>query len=204
MRMKRGHHGQRQQFAERPHDDERQRRAGEQPDSRTYSGENDDLGQVDREDVAAGRAERLEGRDHVAVSIDMAFDGVGDANPADQKRGEAYQSQELGKTADGALKLRGSIAAAANLPTGLRQRASHPLDRSRGGAVVGGIFRKFQSVDPAYKAARLQQSSAAQAGLADQEARAQSEPARKSIRLGVDDAADLKAGVADAHSIADL
>ena len=83
--MKRRHHRQRQQIAERADDDERQRRAEREPDHGADCGENDDLGQIDREDVAAGGAERLQGRDHIAASIDVAFDRVGDADPADQK-----------------------------------------------------------------------------------------------------------------------
>jgi hypothetical protein len=85
-----------------------------EPDHRADRGEHDHLRQIDREDVAAGGAERLERGDDVAAAIDMALDGVGDADAADQQRGEADQRQELGEAADGALELRRGVAAAAD------------------------------------------------------------------------------------------
>ena len=88
-------HRQRQQLAEHADDDERQGRAGRQPDHRADPGEQDHLRQIDREDVAAGGAQRLERGDDVAAAIDVALDRVGDADAADQKCGEADQRQEL-------------------------------------------------------------------------------------------------------------
>jgi len=55
-----GDHGQRQQLAEQAYDHERQRRTGGKSDHGADPGQHDHLGQVDREDVAAGGAQRLE------------------------------------------------------------------------------------------------------------------------------------------------
>ena len=99
------------------------------PITEPIAGQHDYLGEIDREDVAAGRAERLERGDDVAAAIDMAFDRIGDADAADQQRGETDQREELREAADGAFELRRSVGAAADLPAGLRQRASRVVDQ---------------------------------------------------------------------------
>ena len=137
--MQRRRYRQRQQVAEHSDDDERQRRAGGKPDQRTDHRENNHLREIDREDVAAGGAERLERRDDVAAAVDVAFDRVGDTDAADQQRGEADQGQELGKAADGALELRRGIAAGADFPAGLWQGVSRIVDQRGHRAIVGGM-----------------------------------------------------------------
>src|SRR5438874_5639 len=62
----------------------------------------------------------------------MAFDGVGDADTADQERGKADQGEKLGEAVYGALELRRGVAAATNLPAGLRQRCSRIAGQRRG------------------------------------------------------------------------
>ena len=202
--MQRRHHRQRQQLAEHADDREWQRRAGDKADHRTDGGEHDHLGQIDGEDVAAGGAQRLEGGDDVAAAIDMALDGVGDADAADQQRGEADQGQELGKAVDGALELRRGIVAAANLPAGLGQGAARIVGERGRGAIVGGVIGQFYPVDPAHQAARLQQLGRAQAGFADQESRTQTDAAGQFVRLGADHAANLEGRIADRDAVADL
>ena len=146
VEMQRRDHRQRQQLAEHADDDERQRRAGGKPDHRADPGEHDHLRQIDREDVAAGGAERLERGDDVAAAIDVALDGVGDADAADQKRGEADQRQELGEAADGALELRRGVAAAADPPAGFRQgaraRCRSAAVAARSSAALSGSFTR--------------------------------------------------------------
>ena len=93
--MHRRHHRQRQQFAEQADDGERHGGAERKADHRADAGQQEDLRQIDAEHVAAGGADRLEGRDDVEPAVDMAPDGVGDADAADQERGEADQRQEL-------------------------------------------------------------------------------------------------------------
>ncbi len=202
--MQRRHHRQRQQLAECADDDEGQRRAGRKPDRRTDQGQHDHLCQVDGEDVAAGGAERLERGDDVAAAIDMALDRVGDADTADQQRREPDQREELGKAVDAALKPWRGIAAGANLPAGFRQRGARSIGQRRGGAIVGGGVRQLDPVDPAHQAAGLQQPGGAQRGFADQESRAEADPAGELVRLAADDAADFKTGIADTDAIAEL
>ena len=72
------------------------------------------------------------------------------------------------------------------------------------GAIVGGVVRQLDPVDPAHQAAGLQQAGGAQAGFADQEARAEADIAGELVRLGDDHAADLEGGVADADAVAEL
>ena len=97
IRIQRRHHRQRQQFAEHADDGEGQRRAERQDRSPTpMMASTHDLRQIDREDVAAGGAQRLEGGDDVAAAIDMALDGVGDADAADQERGRARPGSGTG------------------------------------------------------------------------------------------------------------
>ena len=204
IRMQRRHHRQRQQFAEQADDQIRQRGAGGEPDQRSDTCEHDHLGEIDREDVAAGGADGLEGRDDVAAAIDMAFHGIGDADAADQQRGEADQREELREAADGALQLRRGVAAGADFPPRSRQRLSRVAGQRLRGAVVGRVVREFYAIDPAHQAAGLQQLGRAQAGFADQEARPKTDAAGELVGLGADHAADLEAGAADADAVADL
>jgi hypothetical protein len=75
-----------------------------------------DLRQVDGEDFAAGGAEGFEGRDDIAALVEMALDGVGDADTTDQQRSEADEREELREARDVAFKLRRGVAAGADFP----------------------------------------------------------------------------------------
>ena len=79
------------------------------------------LQQIDREHAAAGRAERLQRRDHVALAVEMALHRVGDADAADQQRGQADQREELREALDVALQRGRGVGAGAHLPAGIRQ-----------------------------------------------------------------------------------
>ena len=85
-----------------------------------------------------------------------------------------------------------------------RQRASHLVDQRGGGAIVGRVVRQFYPIDPPDEAAGLQQSGRAQGGFADQESRTETDASGKLVRLGIDDAADLKTRAADADAVAEL
>ena len=108
------------------------------------SRQHDDLRQVDREHVAAGGAERLEGGDHVAPAVEMALHRIGDADAADQQRGEADQRQELRE----ALMLRSSCGEAlarvrtSQPASGSALRASSMTALAR--ALVGRVVRQLQ------------------------------------------------------------
>ncbi len=204
VEMQRRHHGQRQDLAEQPDDHKGQCGAGCEPDHRAERGEHDHLRGVDREDIAAGGADSLEGRDDVAAAIDVALHGVRHADAADQERGEANQRQELGEAADGAFKLRRGIGAAADFPAGFRRGRAGIRDEGRRGTIVGGVVRQFDAVDPAHEAARQQQAGGAQARFTDEEARTEPDIAGKLVRLGGDHAAQLEGRIADRDAIAEL
>jgi hypothetical protein len=138
------------------------------------------------------------------AAIDMAFDGVGDADATDQQGGKPDQSEELGEAADGAFKLRRRIVTRADFPAGLRRRMSRIIDQRRHRAIVGRVVRQLYPVDPVHQAAGLQQPGSAQAGFADQEPRAEADPTGELVRLGTDYAANLKARIADGDAVADL
>ena len=120
-RLQRRRDRQRQDGVEGGGDAERQRSAEHEPDRAAERRQQQDLGKIDREHAAAGRAQRLQGRDHVALALDVALHRVGDADPADQERRQADQRQELGEALDVALQRRRRIVAGANLPSGLGQ-----------------------------------------------------------------------------------
>jgi hypothetical protein len=83
-RMQRRLDRQRHDAAERGRDRERQDRADHQADRGTDCGEQHHFDEIDREHVAAGCAERLERRDHVAALVEIVLHGVGHADAADQ------------------------------------------------------------------------------------------------------------------------
>ena len=61
----------------------------------------------------------LHGRDRVALAREMTGDCIGDADAADQQRGQGDQRQELAETLDIALELRRSLVARADVPAGI-------------------------------------------------------------------------------------
>ena len=129
---------------------------------------------------AAGRPDRFQRGDHVALAIEIELRRVGDPDAADQQRREPDQRQVLREALDIAFELRGHVAAAADFPTGLRKL------RLRGGYGVGDAvrvhpFRHPQPVMPAHQAAGLQQAGCAQSRFADQHPGTESETARKLV-----------------------
>src|SRR5260370_602120 len=83
----------------------------------------------------------------------MAFDRVGDADASDQQGREANQREKLREAADGALQLRRSIAAAANLPACFRQCGSRIIRQRGRGTVVGRAVRQPDTLNPPRKVA---------------------------------------------------
>ncbi|MGX0998863.1 hypothetical protein AB7M38_006155 [Bradyrhizobium diazoefficiens] len=198
------HHRQRQQLAEQTDDGEGHGGAEREPDHGPDRGQQDDLGEIDAEHVAARGADGLEGRDHLELPVDMALHRVGDADAADQQRGEADQRQELREAADVALELRRGVGAAADFPAGLRRGVARIGDEGVGRALVVGGIGQLHPVDPAHQAAGLDQAGGPQARLADQEARAEADAAGELVGLGFDRAADLEGGRADGDAVAGL
>jgi hypothetical protein len=140
-RLQRRRDRQRDDGAERRRDGEGQDGAGGKPDRRSRRRQQQHLPEVDREHLAAGGAS-ASGRDDVALPVDVALHRIGDADAADQQRGEADEGKKLGEMIDrfqrrrriGAAAIRqpesGSCALAAattalaarSLPSGSRRR----------------------------------------------------------------------------------
>ena len=157
-RVQRGRQRQRQHGAEAPGDQERQRGADREAGQRAERRQHHHLGEVDREHAGAGRAERFQGRDHVAPAVEMALDRIGDADAADQQRGQPDQREILGEALDDCCSSEGEALA--------RLRISQPASGScacaaavtaRAAVSVRVVVGQAQAVVPAHHAARLQQ-----------------------------------------------
>src|SRR5207244_6983645 len=77
------------------------------------------LREVYRENARAAGTKRFHSGDCLKPSVKVTFDGITDTDTANQKRGQANDSEKLRKALDVPLELRGGIAAAADVPTGL-------------------------------------------------------------------------------------
>ena len=195
--MERGGERQRQHRAEGPGDEKRQRRADGEAGHRAQRGEGDHLRQIDREDARAGRAERFQRGDRVPPAVEMAFHRVRHADAPHQQRGEPDQREELHKALDVALEGGGGIGAGAHLPAGLRQLRLRRRGQRAHGAVGRVVVGQAQAVVPAHDAAELQQAADAQGILADEQPRAEADPAGELVGLGTEHGADLDRGGAD-------
>ena len=93
----------------------------------------------------------------------MALHRIGDADAADQQRGQADERQELREALDVALERGRGVAARADVPAGLREL----IARLRRDLLRRGVARvrigKLQPIVPAHQAAGLQQTGGAQA-----------------------------------------
>ncbi len=200
--MQRRRDRQRNDGAERPGDRVGQRGAKRGADQSGKQRDQHHLPAIDGEHRAARGAERLHGADGVALARQMRGDRVGDADAADQQRGQADQGQELGEALDIAFELRRRLAPRADFPAGVRERGlGRFLDR-RHRAVAGIGRRQPQPVLPAHQAAGLQQSGGAQRGLADEETRPEAKAAGKLVRLAGQRRAQLDRDIADGDAVA--
>ena len=80
--------GDRHQIGERRLGDEGQGRADDKAERDADAGEEQNLDQIDLEDDAVPRAEALQRGDRRALQVDEARHGVGDADAADDERGQ--------------------------------------------------------------------------------------------------------------------
>ena len=160
--MQRRRDRQRDDAAETRCDGERQSRAKRRADQGGEQRDQHDLGAVDREDAAAGGAERLHRADDVALARQDGGDRIGDADAADQKRGQADQREELAEALDVAFELRRSLVARADFPAGVGNGVCACLSIA---ATARSLVRcrQPQPVLPAHQAARLDEPAGAQA-----------------------------------------
>ena len=154
-------------------------------DQRGEQRDQHDLRAVDGEYVGAGRAERLHGRDRVALAREMAGDRIGDADAADQQRGQGDERQKLAEALDVALELRRGLVAGADFPAGIGKFASRLFFERDDRGVARCRCGQPQPVSPAHQAAGLQQAARAQRRLAHQQARAKADAAGEFVRLAL-------------------
>ena len=114
-----------------------QRGADSEPDHDADPGQQQHFDEIDGNHPAAGGADRLHGGDHVALAVEIMPGGIGDADAADQQRGQADQRQILGEPLDVAFELRRRIGAAADFPARLRQLRIGGIDHVLHGTVAG-------------------------------------------------------------------
>ena len=98
---------------------ERHQHADDEADCDAYRRDGKHLDQIDRKDESARGAEALEGGDDAALAVEIGAHGVGDADAADDQRGQADQGQELRKPFDIRGERRRGIAAIADAPAGV-------------------------------------------------------------------------------------
>ena len=202
--MQRRRERQRQDRAEDLGDQKWQRRAEYKAGQGADQRQRHYLREVDREHAAAGGAQRLHGGDGVALTVEMAPDGVRHADAADQQRGETDQREILGEALDVALERGRRVVAAADLPAGVRQLRRCGVGNTGHRWVVGIIVGQAEPVVPAQETARLNEPGGVQRLLCDHQARAEADAARELVGLDHQRGADLEDGIADADTSAGL
>ena len=195
---------QRDHRAEDRCDGERQRRAESGADERGEQRDDHDLRAVDGEHAGARGAKRLHGRDRLALAREMAGDRVGNADAADEKRGQSDQRQELAEALDIAFELRRRLVAGADIPAGIgKLRLRLFFDRRHGGIARCGRGQA-QPILPAHQAAGLQEAGGAQRRVAHQDARPKADAAGEFVRFGGQRRAKLDHRIADGDPVAGL
>src|SRR4029077_2126917 len=113
--------------------------------------------------------EALEGGDHLAAAVDIGGDRIGDADAADQQRGQADERQELAQPLQRARNLRRRVAPVADGEAALGQGLLGTLGEGDEAAVrFTDAPLEFERVAPADQAARFDQAGAAQRVVRDE------------------------------------
>ena len=134
----------------------------------------------------------------------MAFHRIADADAADQECRQSDDGKELREALDVALKLRRSVAAVTDIPTGFGKLRAR-LHCYRFGRGIGGLARRqAQPIMPAHQTARLQQAGGAQSVLGDQQARSETDAAGELVRFARQRSADFDRGAANGQPRARL
>ena len=163
--------------------------------------ERDDLHQIDLEHREAGGAERLQRGDDVATPVEMALDGVRDADAADDQRGQPDERQILGKSLDVLRHRRRSAGAGANFPAGLGQLRLRGGGHRLHGRIGCGAVGKPQAVMPAHHAAGLDEPGGAQRCFAHEKTRPKPDPAGELVGLRRQDGAQFDRSGADRDAV---
>src|SRR5262245_58048900 len=111
------------------------------------------LHQVDGEHAPASCAERLEGRDHLALLRHVAADGVADADAAKEQRSQPDQAHELAEAVGLAPDRGRRVGPVVDVEAALREFSREERTcRLELAPVVAALVRKLQAVDPADQA----------------------------------------------------
>ena len=158
--------------------------------------------EIDRDGEARPRAEALEGGDDLALAVEIAGDGVGDADPADHQRGQADQRQELGEALDIAFEARCGVGPRPHPPGAVGEGFSGGLAEGIDFS-VGRRVGEEHPVAPLDQAARLDQAGRRQRLLRDHQPRSEGEAVGEAVGLVGDDAAEDEFAFAEQEAVAD-
>ena len=179
------------------------RRTDHQADCDAQSGEEQDLDEIDADGEVRRRAEAFQRGDDVALSVEIAGHGIGDADAADDQRGEADQREELGEALDRPPEPRRGIVARPRLEAGIGEGVLDARGERRHRGVVERP-RQRQAIVPVDEAARLDEAGRRQRRLPDHQPRAEGEAGRQPVGLVGNDAAERNRRLAQADRVADL
>ena len=185
---------------ERARGKERNGRAEDEAGENARGSDQHDLDQVDENDEARGRADTFERSDDTALAVDEGAYGIGDADAADDQRGQADERQELRKTLDVVRQRRRGIVAGAHRPAGLGEfRLCAVGHRSRRRAAVEadtvGVFDDTAGPD---------QTGGFQRRHRDHQTGRKAESFRQGVGLVGDLSAQFEFGAPYRNAVADL
>ena len=142
-------------------------------------------GEEDAEHHAARGADALHRGDHLAPLVDEGRHRVGDADAADQQRGEPDERQELPQPLERAAHLRRGIAPVGDGEARLGQLRFDALRAatSSSSSLAAHAAVELHGIAPAHQRARLDEPRLVERRLRDEDARAVGEPVGDAVRL---------------------
>ena len=138
-----------------------------------------------REDRTAARADGFENRQRLPFALDKTLRRVGDADPADDERGQADQREKLGEAIDVLGELRRDAGARSRLPASLRKCRLCGVDEILHRAFAGRLASRIEqhARGPSHQRSRLHKARGVERFSRDQHARAKAKTGGKLVRL---------------------
>jgi hypothetical protein len=137
------------------------------------------------DDLAAGGADGLQRSEIEPLGLDEAAHRIGDADAADQQRGQADQGEKLGEALDDCAGSSARRWRASGSPSRHRVAARHGLRARRSAASVARRSSgRTDAGGPAHQAARLEQARRAEGVLGEDQARAEADAGGDLVGLG--------------------
>ncbi len=190
-----GRHERRQQRRGREGKERAEHEARADPDG----GQRQHLDQIDAQHEAVRCAQALECGDAGDPAVEIALDRIGNADPADQKRGQTDERQIDAEALDRLAHARRGLGWIADTPARVGEIAFETRQPARGIDVLPEPDAIGRFID----AARLQQLGRCQRLGRDQNARSKRHQRAAAVGLLLDRRADLEGGFADADAVAD-